>query len=242
MRAAWLLVLLLTACVGPAVHRGDVQALAVPGTRGRGGETLNLLVYLPPGYGRTPERRWPLLVYLPGIFVEGENANFMTRSGFPAMLERGFAPPFVVAIPQQRSFARPYGPRQFGALLDHVEARYRIDPDRVHVTGVSLGATAGWDIVKAYADRVASFVPLVGYGNPAGMERMAHVAVWAFYGRLDAFAPEFLAGRAARAHAALDPSTRITVLPGKAHWIQEAVYGSPALWTWWSGLRRRRSP
>jgi poly(3-hydroxybutyrate) depolymerase len=230
--------LVLVACAGPPVRRHHLDCLEVAAPVAGPPETLPLLVHLPRDYGAHPERRWPVLVFLHGIFVEGSDPDYMTRAGLPAMLEGDFDPPFIVASPQQRTLGATWRPRHFRALLRHLETRYRIDPARVHLTGVSLGATAGWEIVKDCPERIASFVPISGFGSVRGVERMREVPVWAFYGALDPFAPPLLAARAARAHCAVGGDTRITVLPFAMHWIQERVYGSPTLWAWWARTRR----
>lgn len=73
-------------------------------------------VYLPPGYGADPARRYPLAIMLPAIFVSGDMLLAPRPFGEPlaARLDRLIAeqrmPPMIVALPDGRS---RYGTGQY---------------------------------------------------------------------------------------------------------------------------------
>jgi polyhydroxybutyrate depolymerase len=52
-------------------------------------------------------------------------------------------------------------------VLDDVEARYPVEPDRTVATGFSMGASMTWFVACSLGDRFAGFVPVAGaYWNP----------------------------------------------------------------------------
>lgn len=237
-----LALLVLAGCAGTPLRRQLHQTLEVPAAGPREAETLPILVYLPRDYD-APERaseRWPVVLYLHGLFAQGKDPRSVARSGLPHLLEKGKEVPFIVASPQLPSFAKKWRVRYVEAAIDHLDERYRIDRSRVHLTGVSAGGSTGWDVVKQRPDLFASYVPLCSWASGRGVGRMADVPVWAFQGRIDPFAPPFVVQGALRAHRACGGSTRLTLLTRRVHWLSPHVYGRPDLWAWWASLRRRR--
>lgn len=113
---------------------------------------LRYLVYLPEGYDEDPDRDWPLIFFLHGSGDEDYDSTFVLSFGLPAVLLAGEQPedfPFVVISPQAFPGEVWWSPEMLaalGALLDEVSQTYRVDTDRVYLTGLSMGATArgGW--------------------------------------------------------------------------------------------------
>jgi predicted peptidase len=163
----------------------------------------------------------------------------VTREGLPRYLELGFSPPCIVVSPQLFAFTQKWTPDVVLPVLDDVVARYRVDPDRVTLLGVSSGASTGWEVLKAAPHRFAAFVPIAGWTTTGCVQRMTNVAVWGVYGGLDFVAPPFLAARGIKAHQACGGDARITVVPAMSHWVSQGVYESSALWAWILSQRRK---
>jgi pimeloyl-ACP methyl ester carboxylesterase len=75
------------------------------------------------------------------------------------------------------------------ALLEHAARRHRIDPDRVYVTGLSMGGYGTWALAIAFPTRFAAIVPVCGGGEPERAYRIAHLPAWVFHGALDEIVP-----------------------------------------------------
>ncbi len=52
--------------------------------------------------------------------------------------------------------------RAVNALLDAVQASYRIDPKRIAVTGFSMGGTGAWYFAGKYPQRFSAAIPVAG--------------------------------------------------------------------------------
>ncbi|RPI00269.1 MAG: T9SS C-terminal target domain-containing protein, partial [Calditrichaeota bacterium] len=74
-------------------------------------------------------------------------------------------------------------------LLDSLEAAYPIDPDRLYVTGLSLGGYGTWDILMRYPEKFAAAIPMSGGGDSTAVERIKHIPTWVFHGEKDNTVP-----------------------------------------------------
>jgi predicted peptidase len=238
------LLLLATGCValpGFEKHTKERVHLEPPGRPAR---TFHYGLYLPTSY-EEPEnrgRRWPLLLYLPGCWSHGDHLEIPGRSGLIREIENGRDLPMVVVTPLPPALFERWSPRDLVAFLDHVERRFRTDPDRVYVTGVSLSGAALWETAIAYPDRIAAIAPVAGWGDPAGVERMVDVAVWAFHGALDFLIPPSLHARMVDGLRRAGGRARFTLIPGAFHGIWDRVYAMDAFYDWLLAQRRGPSP
>ena len=73
------------------------------------------------------------------------------------------------------------------AMVDTVLAKYKGNPHRVYLTGLSEGGKATWFLAAQHPDRFAAIAPVVGSGAPglAPALAAAHMPIWAFAGGRD---------------------------------------------------------
>lgn len=159
-------------------------------------DELRYLVYLPEGYDG--DRNWPLIFFLHGSGDEDYDSTFVLSFGLPAVLLAGEQPedfPFVVISPQAFPGETWWSPGMIpalGALLDEVLEIYRVDPDRVYLTGLSMGGYGSWWLATAYPERFAAMVSISGsgYRTPFVPEaetlcRLADLPIRAIHGAQD---------------------------------------------------------
>ena len=79
--------------------------------------------------------------------------------------------------------------RRCCALADHVVQSYHIDPDRVYVTGYSMGGAGTWDLAVAAPERFAAIAPLAGGGDESQAHGLMDLPIWAFHGAVDEVVP-----------------------------------------------------
>src|SRR5207245_1577857 len=51
------------------------------------------------------------------------------------------------------------------ALLAEVAQDYRVDPERIYLTGISMGGYGTWSLAASHPDRWAAIVPICGGGD-----------------------------------------------------------------------------
>ena len=125
----------------------------------------------------TAAQAYPLILFLHGAGERGgdneaqlnNNANGAMRLLDDANL--ALQPVFMIA-PQCPTDGWWSGGTLTSAigLVDQLSATYNIDPDRIYITGLSMGGMGTWSAVTAQPDRFAAAIPMSGNGdtNPAG--------------------------------------------------------------------------
>jgi predicted peptidase len=64
------------------------------------------------------------------------------------------------------------------ALLDEIVQRYRVDLDRIHVTGFSMGGYGTWDLALHTPNRFASLTPICGGGDSIRASQIKDIPQW----------------------------------------------------------------
>ncbi|TPW11376.1 MAG: phospholipase/carboxylesterase, partial [bacterium] len=189
-------------------------------------------VYLPKEYGADTTKSWPLILFLHGSGERGNELDRVKVNGLPKELGAGREIPAIVLSPQCPAGAQWPGDLMVEglmALLDDAQARYRVDPRRVHVTGLSLGGHGTWALAAAHPDRFAAIAPVCGAGDPEMAYPLRRVPIWAFHGAKDPVVPIAYMQEMADAMARVHGDMRTTVYPEAGHDSWSETYANPEL-------------
>lgn len=74
-------------------------------------------------------------------------------------------------------------------MLDDVLKEYPADPQRVYLTGLSMGGYGCWDAAMRWPERFAALAPVCGGGDETLADRLASLPVWAAHGDADNVVP-----------------------------------------------------
>jgi hypothetical protein len=196
------------------------------------------LLYLPREYDQDPEKHWPLVLDLHGSGAIGDDLDQVRKGGLPKRAEEGQPFPFVLLAPQSPEEEWFWLPAALNALLDEVSARYRVDPDRVYVTGLSMGGRGTWVLAIEYPNRFAAIAPICGsIPDLEDTSRIRHLPVWAFVGAKDY---DQSIRQMVEALQAAGGNVKLTVYPEAGHDAWTPTYANPAFYEWL--LSHRRSP
>ncbi|HOK66613.1 MAG TPA: prolyl oligopeptidase family serine peptidase [Anaerohalosphaeraceae bacterium] len=201
--------------------------------------TLDYLLYLPPDYEQKDS--WPLLVFLHGAGERGSDLNRVKAHGPAKLVEQGRDFPFVIVSPQcPEGQWWPILGREVLALIDEMLERYKIDPDRVYLTGLSMGGYGTWAIASAWPERFAAIVPICGGGRPFTAANLEKVPVWAFHGAKDPVVPLSESQQMVEAVNRAGGKAKLTVYPDAEHDSWTQTYDNPELYQWLLSHRRAR--
>ncbi len=136
-------------------------------------------------------------------------------------------------------------PQVLAELVNQLGRAYRVDQNRVYLTGFSWGGTHTWLIAEQTPGRWAAIVPVSGKGteDPAETEaRLANVPVYLASGSADPYFSGFCQEMSKAFIAAGHRDFVYRVLPEGNHFCYCGVYTDPAFWDWLLSKRRKAHP
>lgn len=250
MRTCRLKYLVLTSIVGIYCTSGQSMAAETNGRAGGQSEEmfqkeitrtvgLRYLLYLPKGYGGSAEQKWPLMLFLHGAGERGSDIELVKKHGPPKLAEQGKDFPFIVVSPQCPSGT--WWTEELDALmalLDEVESRHRVDPNRVYLTGLSMGGFGSWALGCRHPERFAAIAPICGGGEWFLADRLKNVPVWVFHGAKDPVVPLRESTEMVEALKRAGGNVQLTVYPEAQHDSWTETYDNPKLYEWFLSHRR----
>jgi len=203
------------------------------------------------------ERTYPLVVFLHGAGERGTDNEKQLAHGvgqFATEENRQKYPCFLVAPqcpPGQRwvevdwsadSHTQPDEPsgaaRLVMVLIDRMIESLPVDPDRVYITGLSMGGFGVWDLMARRPNLFAAAAVVCGGAAESTAATIKHVPVWVFHGALD---PAVKPARSRNMVTALERAggrPRYTEYPDVGHHSWGRAYNDPELYEWLFGQRR----
>jgi predicted peptidase len=221
------------------------------------GANYRYQVYVPPGY--TPEKQWPVILFLHGAGERGEDGLFQTEVGLGSAIrqhvERVQA---IVVFPQSYPDAIWAGAMEDQALkaLDHAVSEFHGDPQRLYLTGVSMGGFGTWNLALRHPEKFAAIAPICGwivfpsslkkYSFPSeaaslGLTKLPYedaakilrkLPIWVFHGAIDPVVPVTESRNMVAALKVLKAEVRYSEYPQVAHNVWNNAYSEPDFFDW----------
>jgi predicted esterase len=173
----------------------------------------------------------PVLLCLHGSGERGDDLAAVRTHGPPKLVAAGKEFPFLVVAPQCPA-GEWWNARQLIDVLDDVATKHRIDPDRIYLTGISMGGYGVWELAAEYPDRFAAIVPICGAGGPADAEQLKNLPTWAFHGMQDHDVPFNRTIEMVTALKKVGGRVRFTPYPDLGHDCWTRTYDNPQLYEW----------
>jgi predicted esterase len=152
--------------------------------KGTNGTPFGFFEYLPNGYSPTSSKK-PLILYLHGAGELGNGTSDLSKMrqrALPKLLQNGKEIDFVVIAPQAPSWWHYH---DLMPMLNWIKENYNIDPERIYLTGISMGGTKVWDFAGDHPDQITAVSPLGADARNQNVCRLSSVPVWAFHGKND---------------------------------------------------------
>ncbi len=254
--------LLLILFIVPIASLGQTSEKSVIAANG---ERIGFLEYRPPDYSGP---KHPLIIFLHGI---GEKGNGTTQlksvhcCGIPSYIRggnkmrftwQGKTESFVVISPQLSKKYSMWQPFYTDELIKYAMASLNIDPDRIFVTGLSMGGGGTWNYsssTQERAEKLAGIAPVVA---PCMMSNGCNIAkaslpVLAIHVWDDKAAPASCTVNAIKAINNCNPSVTPNVIMyasgGHYVWIHRAfdtahTYQDPNMFEWFLAQNRKFAP
>lgn len=209
------------------------------------------VLYVPHDY--TPEKAWPLIVFLHGSGERGDDGLIQSEVGIGTAIRRNPERfPCLVLMPQCPK------DKFWDGILDQMDlemadtrANYNVDARRIYLTGLSMGGYGAWVWGAMKADTFAAIMPICGGGNPSDMkglvkepmadvfgtlrervEKLATIPIWAFHGEEDRTVPPLRTAQMVRMVKKAGGNVKHTTYPKVGHDSWNKAYGEALTWFW----------
>ena len=196
---------------------------------------LNYLLYLPQDYEQ--QDSWPLMLFLHGSGERGTDLELVKKHGPPKLIAAGKDFPFIVVSPQCPK-SRWWEPLELVALLDEISSKYKVDTDRIYLTGLSMGGFGTWQLAFYAPNKFAAIAPVCGGGEYYWAKQIAHLPIWAFHGGKDAAVPPARSQLMVDVINKLGGTAKLTIYPEAGHDAWTEAYNDPELYEWLLEQRR----
>lgn len=177
MRRILLYLFILSATVGAAQTKGSIEA-----KKGVVSGGYNFLLFTPDEY-KEDQHPLPLVIFLHGASLCGNNLDRVKRYGTMDAIAKGRIIPTFVVAPQNPGGA--WKPDKINAILDWMEANYKVDASRIYVLGMSLGGYGTLDFVGTYPQKIAAAMALCGGCSLKDMQGLGRLPLWIMHGTAD---------------------------------------------------------
>jgi predicted peptidase len=201
--------------------------------------SLNYLLWLPGDYKKEKNKSYPLLIFLHGSGERGDSIELVKKHGPPSFVDSRPHFPFITVSPQCPEGSW-WNVEDLQVMLEQLLVKFRIDTNRIYLTGLSMGGFGTWSWACRYPSQFAAIAPVCGGGDVIFADELINLPVWAFHGESDPVVPVNRTVEMVEAVNAYGGSARMTIYPGVGHdsWIN--AYNEPDLYKWLLEQRKKK--
>lgn len=199
---------------------------------------LDYLLYLPKNYAADASEKFPLVLFLHGAGERGTDLQKVAVHGPPKMAKGGREFPFILVSPQCPE-GQTWDDSVLIGLLNELQSKFRVDPRRIYVTGLSMGGYGTWSLALRHPQYFAAVAPICGGGDrirallPEQQEALKTLGVWAFHGAKDNVVALSESERMVDAlKKAGVTDLQLTIYPEAGHDSWTQAYNEPTFFEW----------
>ena len=174
---------------------------------GRGGSTLAANV----AASRKVQSKQPCFVMAPAC--DGRTARWIAGAMRSKPSHRSVLPELIEAI-------------------DDLVDRREVDPNRIYLTGQSMGGVGTWGIIASFPEKFAAAAPVCGTWDVKDAVKIKDVPIWAFHGAKDTTVPVDGSRDMISAIRQAGGKPKYTEFPEVGHGSWERAYADDNFWDW----------
>jgi len=225
------------------------------------GVSYRYQVYVPSDY--SSDVKWPIVLFLHGAGERGDDGLAQTNVGIGTAI-RAHADRYhaIIVMPQCRKsvfWQEATMEAQALASLDQSIKEFHTDPDRVYLTGLSMGGYGSWALLQEYPGKFAAAVVICGGIVPPPAAKMptppgddpygdaakkigASVPLWVFHGGADPVVPVTESRKIVEALKAVGSNVKYTEYEGVLHdsWVKAYNEATMPAWLFAQSLSSQR--
>ena len=204
------------------------------------GESREFAVFVPSGYNESA-RDWPMILFLHGIGERGDDIELVHVHGplKEARLREDFH--FIIVAPQCPTPAEGEGylsstwvqsEPDLLKIIDQVTSAYRVDKERLYLTGLSMGGFGCFSLAANHPGLFAAVAPLCGGGDATLAKAYEGTPFWVFHGEKDPVVPINRSAEMVGSMEAMGQEVKFTKYPDLGHDCWSVTYANDDLYAW----------
>jgi len=191
---------------------------------------VNYLLYLPEDY-KQDTKNYPLMLFLHGAGERGNDLQKVAIHGPAKLIKQGKEFPFIIVSPQCPE-NQWWDIESLDLLLKDISNQYRVDKNRIYLTGLSIGGYGTWAMAMEYPRRFAAIAPICGGGTPVIAGKIKHLPTWVFHGAKDEVIPLKNSQEMVDALKDAGGNVKFTIYSEAQHDSWTKTYNNPELYEW----------
>lgn len=206
---------------------------------------LKYRIYAPAGVAG----KIPLVLFLHGAGERGGDNVAQAKHGVKGFLAQQAKHPHILLAPQcpanqkwndvnwgaatHTTPEKPSAPMALVIeLVDELLKTGPVDPQRVYVTGLSMGGYGTWDLLVRRPELFAAGAPVCGGGDEAAAAKIAKIPQWIFHGDKDGVVKPERSRNMVEALKKAGGEPKYSEYPGVGHNAWDKAYADPAFYDW----------
>ena len=198
---------------------------------------LNYLLYTP----ESTKQPKPLIIFLHGSGEKGNDLEKVKVHGPFKYLNTHKLDAYVLApqCPQEEYWDEEVLYR----LIQKVIKENKIDPDRIYLTGLSMGGWGAWNLAFAHPDMFAALVPIAGFVDRVPMIencKIKDIPTRIFHGLLDDVVDVSYSVNIYKKLQTCSTDIELTIFDDANHDSWTRVYDDPAIYEWMLQQKKKK--
>lgn len=175
----------------------------------------------------------PLIVFLHGSGEKGSNLEMVKNHGPLKFIKSNSLDAYILA-PQCPENAY-WDSESLHQLVQKIVSENNIDPSRIYLTGLSMGAWGAWNLAFAYPETFAALVPIAGFVDRVPMIencKIESIPTRIFHGVLDDVVPMEYSIAIYKKLQQCSKDIQLTLFDDANHDSWSRVYDNPEIYKW----------
>ncbi len=193
-----------------------------------------------------PDKPYPVLLFLHGSGGNGNDnignlTDTKTTQLFASENFRKKYPAYVIVphCPIDHSWSKNIRRSNFPEIkhlvlkiLKVVCEEFKVDLNRIYITGLSRGGFGTLGMVVAQPETFAAAAPVCGGWDPADADKIAAIPTWFFHGDADSVVKTDFSRNMVKGLKAIGASVKYSEYSGVGHNCWDRAYGTKEFWEW----------
>ncbi len=150
--------------------------------------------------------------------------------------------PFIVVSPVCKT--NGWNVTILNFLLDDIINKFKVDENKIYLTGPSMGGFGTWAWALEYPDRFAAIVPVSGCSNKfdsVSCWKLRNLPIWVFHGDIDDIVNIQCNTTMVDALRKFSRKVIFTIYPGTGHDTWEQTYTNEDMYKWLSDQDKKKN-